>query len=60
MEDQWDDRERNEIGITFLEVLSGSLNEFQRDELKTSFLKTGDNVTNESTLDTIGLNHEGE
>jgi len=40
---------------TFLEVLGGSVDELQGDELEATAFETSDDVTNEAPLDTIGL-----
>lgn len=40
---------------TFLEVLSGSMDELQSDELESTSLEPGDDVSDESPLDAIGL-----
>lgn len=41
---------------TLLEVLGGSVDELESNELEAARLKAGDDVSNEPALDTVGLN----
>lgn len=40
---------------TLLKVLGGSVDELEGDELEATLLEASDDVANESTLDTVGL-----
>lgn len=42
-------------GRTLLEVLRGSVNKLQSNELEATLLEAGDDLADESTLDTVGL-----
>ena len=42
-------------GLTLLEVCGGSVNEFEGDEFETALLEAIDDVSNETSLDTVGL-----
>ena len=44
---------------TLLEVLRGSVNELEGDELEATLLEAADDVPDESTLDAIGLRRRG-
>ena len=43
------------MALTLLEVWTGSMDELESDELKTTLLEATDDVANETSLDTIGL-----
>ena len=45
---------------TLLEVLFGRVDQLQGNELEATLFKAGDDLANESTLDTIGLDDEDE
>ena len=41
--------------LTLLKVLGGSVDELESNELEATLLEAADDVTDESTLDTVGL-----
>ena len=43
------------IGRTLLEVLRGSVDKLQSNELEATLLEAGDDLADESTLDAVGL-----
>ena len=43
------------MALTLLEVWTGSMDELESDEFKTTLLETTDDVANETSLDAIGL-----
>lgn len=45
------------MGLTLLEVLRRSVNELEGDELEATLLETADDVSDETTLDAVGLLH---
>jgi len=47
-----------EIDVVLLEMLFGSLHELHGDEFESSLLESFDDVTDESTLNSIGLHHD--
>ena len=47
------------IARTLLEVLGGSVDELEGNELEATLLKPLDDLANESTLDTVRLEAEG-
>ena len=42
-------------GLTLLEMCGGSVDEFEGDEFETALLEAIDDVSNETSLDTVGL-----
>jgi len=42
-------------GLTFLEVLGGCVDELQGDKLETALLEAGNDVSDETALDAVGL-----
>jgi hypothetical protein len=42
-------------GLTLLEVIGRGVDEFESDELETALLKAGDDVSDETALDAVGL-----
>jgi len=49
--------QRGVMGLTLLKVLGGGVNELEGDELEATLLETADDVSDETTVDAVGLLH---